>query len=41
MQLVYRVVMHQSGVDQPVYGIPTFPLTTKDVLSKEHTSKVT
>ena len=25
---------HQTGVAKPVYGIPTFPLTTKAVLSK-------
>ena len=28
---------HPTGMDKPVYGIPTFPLTTKAVLSKGHT----
>ena len=27
---------HPTGVFKPVYGIPTFPLTTKAVLSKGH-----
>ena len=30
---------HPTGVVKPVYGIQTFPLTTKAVLSKGHTSK--
>ena len=28
---------HPTGVVKPVYGIPTFPLTAKAVLSKGHT----
>ena len=30
---------NQTGVAKPVYGIPTFPLTTKAVLSKGLTLK--
>ena len=30
---------HPTGVVKPVYGIPTFPLTAKAVLSKGHTFK--
>ena len=30
---------HPTGVFQPVYGITTFPLTTKAMLSKGHTFK--
>ena len=32
---------HPTGVIKPVYGIPTFPLTAKAVLSKGHTQKKT
>ena len=30
---------HPTGVAKPIYGIPTFPLTTKAVWSKGHTIK--
>ena len=31
---------NQTGVVKPVYGIPTFKLTTKASLSKGHTFKI-
>ena len=33
------VTSNPTGVVKPVYGIPTFPLTAKAVLSKGHTFK--
>ena len=35
----WRNYGHPTGLAKPVYGIPTFPLTAKAVLSKGHTFK--
>ena len=38
--VIWSKYCHATGVVDPVYGVPTLPLSVKTMVSKEHTVKI-